>query len=424
MESDINNQGTISDYSLPINPQTETKHSRKRLLFIAIIILLLLIISSAGILYLLINKNDTKIIKNINTSPTGIIQKSEIPEINKVVFKSDTEEYLKYKYLTYDIQSGQISEMPSQATIDIDTNYRVANDLKHYFIVTEKELFIAPTGGSVPPAKVFSIPTTNPPESFTENIETHDTKWSADGSRLVFLTSKILGLDSRKYEVKIYTISADGTDLKLIKTLITEKLNVIRSYNSENKSLYFYSFIDDDGEFKGTTEIIDAENGSIKGMASFMDDKEIVDDIIFSPDMRYAYYRKERDQKLQLIQYDFASSTERILYTFGNSGGNFLISLQKPLIILIIFDKGKMLEVELLNYETNIKEKLYSSSEYEYMPLSISPNGHFIWTEDREDYNKSTYAIFDLKTRTMIPLKFPEGMIVKLSAMERINWLP
>lgn len=354
---------------------------------------------------------------------TPQIQNLSVPEMKKIIFKSDTETYLKYKYLQYDIASGQITEVGLPVPVNLITQFKVANDFKHYLVVTENDLFIVPIDKSAQATKVFSITAADKAATYSARIVPLHSSWSLDGSRLIFSTDSILDLSGNK-EIRIYTAKADGTDLKLIKTLITNKMNNIHAYDSVNNLLYYHSFIDDNGEFIGTTDIIDTQNGSIKGQAAFMDDKNILDDIIFSPDMRFAFYRVMDNNIIKVVRYDIYSAKEQTLYTFGKNGGNFLIALPEHLLTLIDFDRGKMKDVRLLDYETNKEEFLYNSSEYDFAPLSFSPDGRYIWTVSQKDYNKPVYAIFDLKTHKMTQIKPPANIVVKLSAMENINWLP
>ena len=411
--------------------QAKKKFPRYFLFFLSLLFLILAIafISTRLNLQQMIKTQPTRSdfstspkISNTKNQQPESIQIIQAPQVNKLVFKSDTEEYLKYKFIEYDILTGQVKDIPFQMKIDINARFGVANSLKHCSLATEEALYTCPAENPQLLTKVFSIQSENTPTLPRERISTLNTKWSQDGSQLLIQTEKYFSSGSR--EIKLYTAKPDGTNLHNVKTITTDKLHVVQAYDSTANSLFHYFFSKDARDSDRLSEIVNTENGEVKGEAAFINDKGIVDDIIFSPDMNYAFYRKRSQDVMQLIQYDLKTDKERILYTFDKEGGTYLLSIPTHLLIVADLKLGKMQEVKLFDYESGKEEVLYSGSQNSFMPISFSPDGRYFLAEDSRDYEHPSYAIYDVKKRTLNTISIPPAMKVKRSALEKVYWLP
>lgn len=415
-----------------INNQVMAPQSPSKQNYVILALLLIIfLISTTAITYFILSKRpkpstNQKIVRT-NNNDVKVADKS----FNKAIFKSETNEY-QYKFMSYDIQSGQIDPVTLPEDIGLSTKLKISNDRKNVLITTGYNIYVAPLNNPSLYKKIFTSNEQGRACIECEGISEVDTIWSANSSEIIFSTHKFLG--NGEMENIINLINIDGSNHRRIKMPYVEnQYELIEAYDSIKNEIYYHTWSETETEdeliFNYHTMILNSLDGSVKKDFPLLDDESIdMDSMIFDPEMKFIYFGKYDNDywegSFKLIQHSIETGSEKVLFDIGEKRANysFLNSLQEA-ILIYRNEEHFPYKVTKVNLLTGMETVLNESFPENYLSKSISPDGRYIWLENAE-YTPKDYKLLDLQTNQVTSIQVPDGTVFRAAPLEKIYWLP
>jgi len=423
---EVENQQNLQE--IPPAAVEAKKSSRKGLFILVAIVVLGLAMTVLGF-YFVVLRGDEKEEGKVTGSTLEIEHDNVDVSSVRVLFKSETDTYLEYKYTEYDIATGQVKylSLPGNFT----SKLRLSPDMRTFFIATRSAIYIASSDSPDNYKKIYSLPQTSLVNcNLCEKIQELDSLWSSDGSQIGFVVRKYKANNSNEPDINTFiTMDTDGTVLKQFDLPVSERLEIVQAYDAKEQELYYTTFDSDpDPETWSSnpkTVVLDTNTGATKRDFPFIDDENF-GDIYFRSDLAFLLTTRRDDQfNLQIVKYNIESGIEEIVYDSAPLRGLLGIKVSSTLdsVVFALRDSEEKLEYYKLDIKTGRTERLYDNAEIAFVPMSISPDGNYLWTRS-EDYRSKTYQVFDISKKKWIQVKPPDNLVLKIIPLGKIFWLP